>query len=127
MAERGTASPLDQQTTLSVFEPPQGGVATELDVTFVGITLDDLENVRVEVVDPQGVAVAVASFFGSSLPLECNDDASLLVRSMPIPFNDGLLPDALDGTSVTVRASIIRDDGETAAMDYAVTLAATEY
>ncbi len=110
-----------------VFVPPQGGIATELDVSLVGVGLDTVQELRVEVTRTGGASVAAVTYSGGGLPLECVQDGELRVRAVPVPFADGLTLEVLEGAEVQVVATLVRTDGAQAAFESSVRLESVTY
>lgn len=118
--------PLAQGEPLPIFYPPQGGIATELDIVFRGVGFETLEALLIEATDGSAV-VADVGYTGAGLPLECVRDGELKVRAVPVPFESGTTLDALDGTTVSLEVTATRNDGATATFVQTVTLDAAEY
>ena len=120
-------SPLEEGDSLPVFVPPQGGIATEVDVGLGGVGLDTVEALRLEITRTSGVSVAAVTYSGGGLPLECVQDGELRVRGVPVPFADGLTLEALEGAEVQVVGTLVRTDGGTAEFVSAVRLDSATY
>jgi len=119
--------PLEEGDSLPVFVPPQGGIATEFDVSLGGVGLDTVDELRLEVMRTSGVSVAAVTYSGGGLPLECVQDGELRVRAVPLPFADGLTLEALEGAEVQVVGTLVRTDGVTAEFVSAVRLDSATY
>lgn len=120
-------SPLEEGDSLPVFVPPQGGIATEVDVSLEGVGLDTVDELRLEVLRVSGVSVAAVTYSGGGLPLECVQDGELRVRAVPVPFADGLTLEALEGAEVQVVGTLLRTDGASAEFVSAVRLDSETY
>ena len=113
---------------LPVFVPPQGGIATELDVVMTGVGFDTLTSLQIRAVRvDDGSGVAEVQYSGGGLPLECVQDGVLKVRAVPVPFLDGIALQDLDDVRVEVTARIDRSDGTVAQVAAVVTLDSTAY
>jgi len=120
--------PLADGDAVPVFVPPQGGIATEFDISLVGVGLDTVDELRLEVVrTSSGASVAAVTYSGGGLPLECVQDAELRVRAVPVPFADGLTLEALEGAEVQVVGTLVRTDGVEAEFVSSVRLDSTTY
>lgn len=114
--------------SVPVFVPPQGGIATEFDLRLVGVGLDTVDELRLEVMRVDtGVSVAAVTYSGGGLPLECVQDGELRLRAVPVPFADGLTLESLDGAEVQVVGTLVRTDGDLAESVSTVRLDATTY
>lgn len=113
---------------LPVFVPPQGGIATELDVVMTGVGFDTLNALQIRAVRvDDGTTVAEVEYSGDFLPLECVQDGVVKVRTVPVPFLDGVTLQDLDAVRVEVTTRIDRSDGAVAQVAAVVTLDATAY
>lgn len=120
--------PLADGDTLPIFIPPQGGIATELDIDMGGVGFETLSALEVRVVMRASQAVvADIAYAGEALPLECVRDGALKVRAMPVPFVDGSVLGTLSGAEVTLTVRLHRTDEAVAEVTHAVTLEAREY
>lgn len=127
-AYRFEDAPLSEDDLLPVFVPPQGGIATELDVVMGGVGFETLASLQIRAARVgDGTAVAEVHYAGGGLPLECVQDGELKVRAVPVPFLDGVTLDALDGVPVELTIRIDRRDGAVAQFAAVVTLDATQY
>lgn len=121
-------APLAEGEALPIFHPPQGGIATELDIVILGAGFDTLETLGVRAVGmSNGATVAEVLYEGDGLPLECVQDGELKVRAVPVPFSVGTTLEGLDGAAVQLVVRVTRSDGETEEFAQAVTLDVTEY
>jgi hypothetical protein len=119
-------SPLADGSSVPVFPPPQGGVFTELDIELAGIAAEDLEELRVEVLDPANSEIIAAQlYFGDGLPLTCNDDGVLVVRNLPVGFNDSTDLAELDQVGVMLSLRVVTAE-ETLAESWSVVLVVTD-
>lgn len=120
--------PLEDGDSVPVFVPPQGGIATEFDISLLGVGLDTVDELRLEIVRiSSGASVAAVTYSGGGLPLECVQDAELRVRAVPVPFADGLTLEALEGAEVQVVGTLVRTDGAEAEFVSSVQLDSTTY
>lgn len=120
-------APLSDGDAVPVFVPPQGGIATEFDVSLKGVGLDTVEELRLDVVRTGGASVAAVTYSGGGLPLECVQDGELRVRAVPVPFADGLTLETLEGAEVQVVGTLVRTDGEVGEFVSNVQLDSTTY
>ena len=113
---------------LPIFIPPQGGIATELDVDMRGVGFETLASLEIEVVmRASGAVVADVGYVGDGLPLECVQDGELRVRAVPVPFVDGSVLGTLSGAEVNVTTRIVRSDDAVSEVARVVTLDAQDY
>ena len=113
---------------LPIFIPPQGGIATELDVDMRGVGFETLASLEIEVVmRASGAFVADVGYVGDGLPLECVQDGELRVRAVPVPFVDGSVLGTLSGAEVNVTTRIVRSDDAVSEVARVVTLDAQDY
>lgn len=113
---------------LPIFIPPQGGVATELDVDMHGVGFETLASLEVvAVMRASGAVVADVGHAGDGLPLECVQDGDIRVRALPVPFVEGSVLGTLSGAEVNVTIRIVRNDGAVAEVTRALTLDAQDY
>ncbi|MCR9162130.1 MAG: hypothetical protein ACE37F_28730 [Nannocystaceae bacterium] len=120
--------PLTDGDVVPIFNPPQGGVATELDLDLGGVGFGTLAALEIEaVMRASGAVVADVEYTGGELPLECVRDGELRLRAVPVPFVDGSVLGTLSGAEVNLTVRIRRDDDEAAEVTHAVTLEAREY
>ena len=124
---RFAETPLQDGDALPVFIPPQGGIATELDVDLYGVGLDTVETLEVQAVRGGGERVAQVSYTGGGLPLECVMHGQLKVRALPVPFDDSISLESLDALSVQLVVRLTRSDGHQGEVVHAVTLDVAEY
>ncbi len=127
VGERNADVFLPDAGTLSVFVPPQGGIATELDVQIEGVALEAVETLRFEVVASDGSSLAVEQYFGQGLPFVCTMDAGLQIRAVPVAFRDGVQLEGLDGSAVQVQATVTWSGGAPLMTSARVDLVATDY
>lgn len=128
IATRFEDVPLADGDAVPVFVPPQGGIATEFDISLLGVGLDTVDELRLDVVHSgSGEFVATITYSGGGLPLECVQDGELRLRGVPVPFADGLTLENLDGSDVQVVGTLVRTDGEAAESVSMVRLEATTY
>ena len=120
--------PLADGDTVPVFVPPQGGIATEFDISLLGVGLDTVDELRLEILrTSSGASVAAVAYSGGGLPLECVQDGELRVRAVPVPFADGLTLEALEGAEAQVVGTLVRTDGAEAEFVSRVLLDSTSY
>ncbi|MEM6293368.1 MAG: hypothetical protein AAGA54_18995 [Myxococcota bacterium] len=127
VAERNADAFLPDAGTLSVFVPPQGGIATELDVQIEGVALEAVQTLRFQVAASDGSALAIEQYFGEGLPFVCTMSDGLQIRDVPVAFNDGVQLEDLDGSPVQVETTVTLTDGDPLMTSARVDLVATEY
>ncbi len=127
VAYRGADAPLADGDTLPVFNPPQGGIATELDVTIEGAGFDIVETLQIDVAAGSGQSLSATTYMGALLPFECVREGVVHVRNIPVAFDDAFELEALDGTEVELTVTVTREDGAQSQASAAVLLAATSY
>ncbi len=128
VAARFEDAPLADGDAVPVFVPPQGGIATELDISLVGVGLDTVQELRLGVTRiSNGDSVASVTYSGAGLPLECVRDGELRIRAVPVPFNDGVTLEALEGAEVQLAGMLLRTDGAQAEFVSSVQLDSTTY
>ena len=102
---RLSPDPLRDGAELPVFDAPQGGVFTELDVTLRGIAPDDLLSIGVTVTQEEdGEVIANQLYQGAGLPLLCQDDGSQRIPDMPVGFSVDVILLDLEGTAARLEA-----------------------
>jgi len=125
---RAADEPLADGDSLPVFVPPQGGIATELDVVLRGVGFETVGRVAFEVSRPGDAAVLASSEYGGGgLPLQCVRDGELKLRAVPLPFADGVPLDGLDGMQVVLTARLEHADGSEVADAHAVVLESSAF
>ncbi len=124
---RDQAEPVGAGSTVPVFTPPQGGVATELDVEFVGVASEGLESIRVDFTRRDGTQLAAQPYNGAGLPLLCTDAQTLRVTAMPVAFDASVQLADLDQAEVRMRVQASRVDDETFEDSFELRLAVSEY
>lgn len=113
---------------LPIFIPPQGGIATELDVDMGGVGFETIAALEIEaVMRASGAVVADVGYVGDGLPLECVRDGEIRVRAVPVPFVDGSVLGTLSGAEVNLTVRVVRNDESVAEVTRAVTLDAQDY
>ncbi len=128
VASRFEDAPLADGDSMPVFVPPQGGIATEFDLSLVGVGLDTVDELRLQVVRVVGGAsVAAVNYSGAGLPLECVQEGELRVRAVPVPFSDDLTLEGLGGLEVQVVGTLVRTDGVEAEFRVQVVLDSAMY
>lgn len=120
--------PLADDDIVPIFIPPQGGIATELDVDMRGVGFETIAALEVEaVMRASGAVVADVGYVGDGLPLECVQDGEIRVRAVPVPFVDGSVLQTLSGAEVNLTIRVVRNDEAVAEVTRAVTLDAQDY
>ncbi len=126
--ERFVMTALSDGDRLPVFYPPQGGIATELDLLLRGVGFQTVSMVAITVDrSDDGARLAEVSYSGDGLPLECVQDGELMLRAVPVPFSDDLVLEMLDDTDAEVTVRLERTDGEVAEDVQAVILETTDF
>jgi hypothetical protein len=126
LRQRGEDALIVDGSELPVFPPPQGGVWTELDVRLLGISPDEVESLRVDVVDGGGTILAAEFYLGEGLPLLCRMDGSIEIDNMPVGFGDLELLEQLDGVGATMTTTLSHPGGDSVST-VAVTLRADTF
>lgn len=115
LAQRNGETPIVDGADLPIFPPPQGGVWTEIDVRLLGVTVEEIESIRVDVLDAGSAILASELYLGENLPLLCRVDGSIEIDNMPVGFGDLSLLEALDGVGATMIITLAHGGGDTVA------------
>ena len=92
MTPRKGEGPLDGEVTdLPAFPAPQGVPASEIDLELVGVHRDDITTVRVTVVADGLGQISSATYTSESIGFVCRDEGGLLVRNLPVAYEDPVL------------------------------------
>ncbi len=127
VAYRGVDAPLRDGDALAVFEPPQGGIATELDVTIEGAGFEVLETLQIDVFGERGQTLSTNTYVGSLLPFRCIREGVVEVGNIPVAFDDALTLEALDMKDAELVVTVVRTDGQTSDAGASVMLEAASY
>lgn len=111
---------------LPIFPPPQGGVWTEIDVRLLGVAVDDVESLRVDVVDGGGAILGAEFYLGAGLPLACREEGFIEIDNMPVALGDLSRLEELDGVGATLTTTLTHPGGDTVST-LAVTLRADTF
>lgn len=126
LRERGAVTLLVDGSELPIFPPPQGGVWTEIDVRLLGIAADDVESIRVDVLDESGATLGAEFYLGEGLPLACRMDGSIEIDNMPVQLGDLPALEELDGATATMTTTLSHAEGDLVST-IAVTLRAEDF
>jgi hypothetical protein len=127
IANRMDEQPISDGAAVEVFPPPQGGVFTELDVTVVDISPDDLDQMRVTIDVEGAISRADQAYAGALLPWVCREPTGAFLDNMPVAFDADAELERLDGLSAHIVALASLGGGAEARVEYDVTLAVTQY
>ncbi len=122
---RGDEIALVEGGQVPVFYASQGGIFTELDVELTGVADDDVEQIRVEFIDTTGRPLATQVYFGSGLPLRCNESGTLTIQALPVGFDESIGLEELDGSAARLTAEVTTPD-DTFGLDLALMLVAVD-
>ena len=126
LTQRNGETPIVDGADLPIFPPPQGGVWTEIDVRLLGVVVDEIDSVGVDVLDADSASLGSELYLGENLPLLCRSDGSILIDNMPVGFGDLSQLERLDGVGATMITTLAHARGDTVST-IAVTLRADTF
>lgn len=103
---------LQDGAELPVFNPPQGGVFTELDVSVRGIATEDLLSIGFVVTRDDDDIIANQRYMGAGLPLMCQSDGSQRIPDVPVGFDLDVVLLDLEGVPARLEAVVETPDGD---------------
>ena len=97
---------------LPVFDAPQGGPASELNLDLAGIAYSGIDSIRLRVVDAQGTVVAQSNYSARRMGFDCVDGNTLSTRNTPLAYFDA--PAAMyEGVEGQLELTISGDEART--------------
>jgi len=96
----GTGADSEGVLDLVVFDAPQGGPASEIDIELEGIAFSDIERLTLRLLDGEGEVIAESSYGPRRVGFECVNGSTLASNNTPLAYFEGeaSIHDGVEGT-----------------------------